>query len=412
MNNSSVVAPTPQLLKERLATSYTHGKEGFLPITDVLYRSDISGGGLTTTAEDMANFLLAHLQNGRFKNSRILREETVKQMHAQHFTNEQSLPGYTYGFYERFDNGRRILMHGGGLRDAASLVVILPQEGVGFFISINMPIEISSGGDPREELFAEFMDHYYPEQRKPEDNFIKADQQFNGVYRITRYVHRSIEKALKLDAPLTQATVRVQSDGTITLSYPFNIVPPTKWKQIRPLIFQNLDKPSDLLAFRANENGEITHLFGTLISPFSLERIAWHETLPIQAGILGISALSFLFIALYLPLAALIRYARQKKPVVTAIALLEWLVGIVGLTIIISLVIGNSILVGEVRHIITILVSAGYVFSLLTCGMIVSTFTLWQKGKGTASSRVGYLVMTLIAVLFVWFLQFWNIIFA
>jgi CubicO group peptidase (beta-lactamase class C family) len=412
MNSSSVTAPIPQSLLDRLATSYTHGEDGFLSITDVLYRSDISAGGLTTTAEDMAHFLLAHLQNGRFGNSRILQEETAKLMHAQHFTNEPSLPGYTYGFYERSDNGRRILMHGGGLRDAASLAVLLPEEGVGFFISINEPIEISSGGDPREELFTEFMNHYYPEKVKPQENFIKADQRFNGAYRLTRYVHRGIEKALKLDAPLTQATVQVQPDGTITLSYPFNILPPTNWKQIRPLIFQNLNKPSDLLAFRENEQGEITHLFGTLISPFSLERVAWYETLPVQVGLLGITTLLFLFLALYLPLAVLIRYVRHRKSFITAMALFEWLLGVVGLTIIISLVVGNGTLVGDVTHIITILVTAGYVFSVLTCGMILSAFAMWQRRAGTAGSRVRYSVVTLIAVIFVWFLQFWNVIFA
>jgi len=396
----------------RLATSYTYNKDSFVPTTDLVYRSDISAGGLTTTAEDMSHFLIAHLQNGRFENNRILQEETAKQMHAEHFTDEPSLPGYTYGFYERFDNGRRILMHGGNLRDAASLAVIIPEEGVGFFISINTPIEISSGGDPREELFTEFMNHYYPEKDKPDENFIRADQRFSGVYRITRYVHRSIEKALKLDAPLTQATVEVQPDGTITLSYPFNIVPPTNWKQIRPLIFQNVNKPSDLLAFRENKNGEITHLFGTLISPFSLERIAWYETLPIQVGILGASALSFLFIVLYLPIAVLIRYIRRRKSLITAMALLEWLVGVAGLTIVISLVIGNSTLIGEVTSVITILVTVGYIFSLLTCGMVLGTFALWQKRVGTARSRVHYLVVTLLAILFVWFLQFWNVIFA
>jgi CubicO group peptidase (beta-lactamase class C family) len=412
MNSSSVTAPIPQSLLDRLATSYTYGKDGFLPITDVLYRSDISAGGLTTTAEDMAHFLIAHLQNGRFGNSRILQEETAKLMHAQHFTNEPSLPGYTYGFYERFDNGRRILMHGGGLRDAASLAVLLPEQGVGFFITINEPIEISSGGDPREELFTEFMNHYYPEKVKPQGNFIKADQRLNGTYRLTRYVHRGIEKALKLDAPLTQATVQVRPDGTITLSYPFNIVPPTNWKQIRPLIFQNLNKPSDLLAFRENEKGEITHLFGTLISPFSLERVACYETLPVQVGILVVSALLFLLIVLSLPVTALIHSIRHRKPLVTAAAFLEWLVGAAGLTIIIGLLIGNTTLVGEVNHIVTMLVVAGYIFSLLTCGLILSTFVLWRKRLGTLTSRVLYSVVTLIAIIFVWFLKFWNIIFA
>jgi CubicO group peptidase (beta-lactamase class C family) len=412
MNSSSVLAPVPQPLMERLATGYIANKDGFTPIPDLVYPPDEAGGGLTTTADDMAHFLIAHLQNGRFGKKHILEEETAKEMHAQHYTNVPSLPGYTYGFYERFDNGRRILMHGGGHRDAASLAVILPEEGVGFFISINRSIELSDGGDPREELFRAFMNRYYPETVKMEENFMKADQRFNGVYRITRYIHRGIEKALKMDAPLVQATVRVNSDGTITLSYPFNFVPPTHWRQIKPLLFQNMDKPSDLIAFQENENGQITHLFGTLITPFSLERVRWYETFSVQVSILGATAIVFLFVAFYLPLAALLRYTRKRKPFRTRLALLEWLIAMAGLVIIISLVVGNSTLIGDVNHIIGMLMIAGYGFVLLTCGMAISTINLWRKGLGAISSRIGFSVFTMTAIVFISFLRFWNIILA
>ena len=412
MNSSSVTQPVPQRLAARLATGYTHSKDGFHPILERLYPPDEAGGGLTTTAEDMANFLIAQLQNGRYKNTRILQEETGKQMHAQHFTNDPALPGYTYGFDERFENGRRILMHGGGHRDAASLAVLLPDEGVGFFVSMNTSIEISSGGDPREELFVGFMNHYYPENVNPQENFIKADRRFNGVYRITRYVHQGIEKVMKMDAPLTQATVKVNADGTITLKYPFNFVPPTQWRQIQPLVFQNVNKSSDLIAFREDKSGKITHLFGTLVLPFSLERIAWYETLPVQLSIFLASGILFLGIALYFPIRVTISYFRRKKLPMLAWGFLEWMAGITGLIIMISIVIGNATLSGSVKTIMIILKTAGYGFTLLSCGLIFSTVTLWRKGIGSIASRIRYSVVTLVALIFVWFLGFWNIILA
>jgi hypothetical protein len=91
---------------------------------------------------------------------------------------------------------------------------------------------------------------------------------------------------------------------------------------------------------------------------------------------------------------------------------LEWLVDAAGLTIIIGLLIGNSTLVGEVKQTVILLVVAGYIFSLLTCGLILSTFLLWRKRLGTLTSRVLYSVVTLMAIIFVWFLKFWNIIFS
>ncbi|MFN8458438.1 MAG: hypothetical protein U0401_27920 [Anaerolineae bacterium] len=81
-------------------------------------------------------------------------------------SNDPALPGYTYGFAERFDNSRRTLMHGGNLRDAASLAVIMPPEQVGFFVSFNTPIEISSGSD-LEKIFTESSTITIPKRSSP-----------------------------------------------------------------------------------------------------------------------------------------------------------------------------------------------------------------------------------------------------
>ena len=54
-------------------------------------------GGLSTTVTDMANFMIAQLQNGRFGHQRILQEATAQEMHQQHFTNDPRLPGAAAG---------------------------------------------------------------------------------------------------------------------------------------------------------------------------------------------------------------------------------------------------------------------------------------------------------------------------
>ncbi|MGE5642004.1 MAG: serine hydrolase domain-containing protein, partial [Byssovorax cruenta] len=70
-------------------------------------------GGLSSTATDMAKFMIAHLQDGRYGNVRILQEATARDMHYQHFTNDPRASGWTYGFSEANWNGQRILWHGG-----------------------------------------------------------------------------------------------------------------------------------------------------------------------------------------------------------------------------------------------------------------------------------------------------------
>ena len=60
---------------------------------------------MCSTAQDMANFMIAQLQGGRFENNQILQPETVALMHTQLFTNDERLDGFAYGFMEETVNG-------------------------------------------------------------------------------------------------------------------------------------------------------------------------------------------------------------------------------------------------------------------------------------------------------------------
>ena len=74
---------------------------------DLGYDHDLMGPAaeLNTTGTDMARFMIAHLQLGRFGDQRILGEETARLMHSQQFTHHPSLDGWCYGFYEAGTTG-------------------------------------------------------------------------------------------------------------------------------------------------------------------------------------------------------------------------------------------------------------------------------------------------------------------
>ena len=50
-------------------------------------------GSISTTGLDMCNFMIAHLQNGQFGNSQILRPETATLMHSRPFGTDDRLNG-------------------------------------------------------------------------------------------------------------------------------------------------------------------------------------------------------------------------------------------------------------------------------------------------------------------------------
>src|SRR5207244_2561930 len=92
-------------------------------------------GALSSTANDMAKFMLAHLNDGALGDGRILKTETARQMHSRLLSPNPYLAGWAYGFYEVYANGRRMISHNGGTLNFYTDMYLLPAEKVGMFVS-------------------------------------------------------------------------------------------------------------------------------------------------------------------------------------------------------------------------------------------------------------------------------------
>ena len=68
----------------------------------------VPSAALTTTPTDMARFMIACMNHGEIDGRRILKPETASLMLERQFSHNPALPGTAYGFYEHFENGRRI----------------------------------------------------------------------------------------------------------------------------------------------------------------------------------------------------------------------------------------------------------------------------------------------------------------
>ena len=115
MESTTAAQPPAPKLRERLATGYE--VEGVEPVAKHFeYLDDAPASTVSTTAADMARFMIAHLQNGRYGGlngeTRILEESTAKEMHERQFSNHPRLDGMAYGFYEQTINGERTIQYG------------------------------------------------------------------------------------------------------------------------------------------------------------------------------------------------------------------------------------------------------------------------------------------------------------
>lgn len=113
---------------------------------------------MSSTAGDMANFMIAHLNKGELKGEAILSPEATGRMHRRQFAAMPEAGGLTMGFIEIFRNDKRLILHGGDTYLFHSGMFFIPDEKVGIFVSYNAP----RGGQARMNLLNSFLDRYFP----------------------------------------------------------------------------------------------------------------------------------------------------------------------------------------------------------------------------------------------------------
>lgn len=120
-----------------------HGRITVLPWRNYDYAG--AAGSIVSSAADMAHWLILNLNDGRFKDRRIVREETCKQLHttqnphidASHFPFEETTETYAFGWRRTTYRGTAYLGHGGGIIGFPSYVALLPERNVGVVVLSN-----------------------------------------------------------------------------------------------------------------------------------------------------------------------------------------------------------------------------------------------------------------------------------
>jgi hypothetical protein len=200
-------------------------------------------GALSATATDLANFMIAHLQNGRFGEARILQEATAQAMHRQHFTHDPRVNGFAHGFMESTLNGQRLLMHGGDTIYFHSILVLLPEKNVGFFVSYNG----STGALAVFNTLRAFMDHYFPAPASDTPasavDFTERAQAVIGSYIAARSNQSTPEKIAGL---LGAVTIQAGEDNELVASLGAPAEFTFRYVEREPLVYTPSDIPPSM----------------------------------------------------------------------------------------------------------------------------------------------------------------------
>lgn len=258
MNHTSITDVLPQY-KQDLATGYEYDEKGYQKLQFQWFNT-YPASDINSTATDMARFMMANLAGGALEGKRLLSKRAVADMQATHFRNHPRVPGWAYGYYEGYQNGRRYVEHGGSMDDGYSaLLTMFPKEELGIFVACNT----EGGGFGLGEALKEALtNHYFPVSQKTiASNKVKNQtpaslQRFVGKYRGYIYCHTCPPNSgAYVPDPVE---VKLNDDGTLSFQ-------DERWRQIEPLLFELTSGPragKRLLAFREGPEGTIAFMFG------------------------------------------------------------------------------------------------------------------------------------------------------
>ena len=413
MQYSTFRQPLPDHLKEHMSVGYAY-KNGVYEAKDFEYVNGIGPAGcMSGSGADMAKFAIAHLQKGLFKDKRILKEETAELMHSRLFAHHPKVWGNAHGFWEHDLNLLRIIEHGGDTIWFHSFFVLLPEKNIGFFLSYN---SVGGSGSSREHLLGALLDRYYPvppvAKIEPPADFKSRAKRYTGAYGMTRTVYSKYTKLMGL---LMSLNIVATKDNTLMIKAPMGM-DPIQMIEVEPLVFREVDGPG-LFVFRQDERGRITHGFIGPMPHMALEKLAWYQVPLFHFLILGI-CLFFFITALRWPLSALFRkICKKPKEDKSGSKTARWVLGIMCLLNVVfvaGLVIthaggGEQMIYGIPSAFKTLLVLPIISVVLLVVSLIYMILA-WMKKYWSGCSRLHYTLIALAGLIFVWFLNFWNLI--
>lgn len=312
MRRSTFAQPVPAAWRDDVALGYLRASG---PPQFYEYIGPFPAGGLNTTADDMGRFMLAHLELGQGDGHRIMAADTARAMHAPQSSLFPQLNTMATGFYETSRNGHRSIGHNGGTQFFHSDLHLLPDDGVGIFVSLNSAgLEEDTPAKIHNALFNGFMDRYFSNQPKPFDAGVSPSLArdhatlMQGYWESSRRPDESWFSLANLFSPFF---VTADPDGGITIPFPARGM--VHWTEIAPFLWRS-DDGDKIRAL--THDGQPVMIGIDVAPPAALLPVPWWRS---PAWLVPAAGLSLAILFLYgvaLPFGAAVRriYATAKSP--------------------------------------------------------------------------------------------------
>ena len=400
MAHSTFRQPLPAELANHLAKSYSY--TGEFVEGSFTYPNLLPAATMSSTAHDMANFILAHLQNGRIGDSQILKPETVSLMHTHLFSNDERLDGYAYGFIEETVNGKRILWHGGDIENWHSVLALVPDENLGFFVNYN-----SDEGLPAvSEFYYAILNAYLPGQKTsapaPAEILPAAPFNLAGEYRSTRSVYNHVERISSFPGK-GNFQILLTPDQSISIAG-------QTFYEIEPSVYSTQDGTVTLVFHQEGKSVDM-HSSGNPL--FAYERLSWYETSIFNLVV---------FIACYMLLMTVIlasligiflrnRGSRGGSRLPRVARIWAFLISASFLLVPLAVTLYMKADFKSPFPIYMVIVLAIIlVTSILVVGPVIFTLMAWLRRYWSFAGRLHYTLITVAMLGMVWLMYYWRLL--
>lgn len=132
--------------------TYNRSRQAYIPVKTHDYPT-YPMGSLNTSAKQLAHFLIAHIQRGRFKGIQILNEKTANEMRRVQFPQIAEWQGLSFFLYS--DTAGHYAAHGGGGPGLGTRTVMVfrIEDGTGIIMLSNRYAEHQAWGEILDRLF-------------------------------------------------------------------------------------------------------------------------------------------------------------------------------------------------------------------------------------------------------------------
>lgn len=251
------------------STAFNHEDGGFTAEPFEYISNGAPAGAGSSDAADMGRWMRMLLNGGSLDGVQVLDPIAYREMTTPTWSNAPAVHAIAHGFFVGRYGNYTSMEHGGDTIWFHSNMVVLPQAGIGVFVSTNTDSGIALAEALPRLVFEHFLTGGRPALAPaPAAGFVKPGQIYAGTWLSERDNFSTLEKGLLLTVVKTAIT----PDGYLVVSAGDEA---RRYVHVAPDVFRALDS-SDRIQFLRDQHGRITG-FASAYGHVVYDRANWFD---------------------------------------------------------------------------------------------------------------------------------------